>query len=120
MGALLLTAAMAVGDSPGMPGDHDQVDVIGDIRIEGNLRTPEKRIREILGQSVIYPGQVLPSRAVLLWVELNLLFQTGARFDLFHGKRPSLHVLPRAGDPPVRDIEVRFPEVPDLAAKKVR
>jgi hypothetical protein len=32
------------------------------------------------------------------------------QFDLSAGKRPTLKVLPREGDSPFRDIEVRFPE----------
>jgi hypothetical protein len=104
---MLVATAVAVAPWPGVPGVRAEPDRVGQIFISGNLRTRDCPIRDVLE---LYPGMLLPDEAILLRTEIRLLMRFHNRFDLAAGKRPTLTVLPREGDSPFRDIEVRFPE----------
>ncbi len=109
MGVLLsIAAAFALQvDGPVVRSGPDR---IGMIMIVGNVRTADRRILDVLYESQMCVAGPLPNAAKLLRAEIRLLMRFYTRFDLSAGRRPTLKVLPREGDSPFRDIEVRFPE----------
>ena len=107
MFAALLASVAALGLWADGQAAQSEPDRIARITYAGNQRTADERIGDVLE---LYPGMLLPDEAGLLRAEIRLLMRFHKRFDLAAGKRPTIRVLPRYGDSPFRDIEVRFPE----------
>lgn len=104
MVALLAGMVLASGTA----ADPPVRDRVGSIIIEGNVRTGDAAILNLLDG--FYPGAELPSEADRLRCELRLLVAFHRRFDLDAGLRPEVVVLPNDHDSVFRDLLIRFPE----------